>query len=109
MTHRPRRPSRRPRAGLASIALACALLGAIGLGTLAPQRAWAQSPEAPSASSNQGAPATSAQSQREAEAEAALRAVKASQIAGPTDIALRDQATLKLPAGYLWVPEPAAS
>lgn len=109
MTHRPRRPSRRPRAGLASIALACALLGAIGLGTLAPKRAWAQSPEAPSASSNQGAPATSAQSQREAEAEAALRAVKASQIAGPTDIALRDQATLKLPAGYLWVPEPAAS
>lgn len=106
MTHRS---PRRPRAGIASIALATALLGAIGLGPLAPDRAWAQSPEAPSASSNQTATATSAQSQREAEAEAALRAVKASQIAGPTDIALRDQATLKLPAGYVWVPEPAAS
>lgn len=107
MTHRlPRRPC----ADLAAIALATALLGTIGLGALAPDRAWAQSsapPETPS--STQTAPATSATSQREAEAEAALRAVKASQIAGPTDIALRDQATLKLPAGYLWVPEPAAS
>ncbi len=108
MTHRQQRPQRpsqrpshRPRAGLAAIALATALLGTIGLGALAPDRAWAQAAPA--------TPATAATSQREAEAEAALRAVKASQIAGPTDIALRDQATLKLPAGYLWVPEPAAS
>lgn len=45
----------------------------------------------------------------EAERKAAGQAVRASQIAGPADIKLKDQAVLKLPAGYIWVPEPAAS
>lgn len=39
---------------------------------------------------------------------AAAQAAKASQIVGPADIQLKDQAVLKLPAGYVWVPEPAA-
>jgi uncharacterized membrane-anchored protein len=46
---------------------------------------------------------------REAEVAAAVREAEAAQIKGPADIPLRDQATLKLPAGYVWVPEPAAS
>lgn len=46
---------------------------------------------------------------REAEVAAAVREAEAAQIEGPADIPLRDQATLKLPAGYVWVPEPAAS
>lgn len=41
--------------------------------------------------------------------DAALKAVLASKIAGPTTVQLRDQAVLKLPGGYAWVPEPAAS
>lgn len=40
--------------------------------------------------------------------ESAIRNMKTSQVVGPADIKLRDQATLKLPAGYVWVPEPAA-
>jgi len=39
---------------------------------------------------------------------AAVQAIEASQVRGPAEIKLRDQAVLKLPAGYLWVPEPAA-
>ncbi len=39
----------------------------------------------------------------------AVKAVEAAQVKGPANIPLRDQAVLKLPAGYLWVPEPAAS
>lgn len=38
----------------------------------------------------------------------AVKAMQAAQVPGPADIKLRDQATLKLPAGYVWVPEPAA-
>lgn len=88
---------------LASPALALAFSLALVLPcALVPSRAQAQ------AQTPAPAPAAAA-TQREADAEAALRAVKASQIPGPTNIALRDQATLKLPAGYLWVPEPAAS
>jgi len=34
--------------------------------------------------------------------------MKSSQVSGPAEIVLRDQAKLKLPAGYIWVPEPAA-
>jgi uncharacterized membrane-anchored protein len=45
---------------------------------------------------------------RQAAMTAALKAMEASQIKGPADIKLRDQAMLKLPAGYVWVPEPAA-
>ncbi len=55
------------------------------------------------------ASAQSAPDAHAAEQQAAFEAVKKSQITGPADIKLRDQATLKLPAGYLWVPEPAAS
>lgn len=88
---------------LASPALALAFSLALALpSALVPSSAQAQT----QTQTQTPAPAAT---QREAEAEAALRAVKASQIPGPTDIALRDQATLKLPAGYLWVPEPAAS
>lgn len=49
-----------------------------------------------------------APSPHEAEIAQAVRAVEAAQIKGPSDITLRDQAVLKLPAGYVWVPEPAA-
>lgn len=51
---------------------------------------------------------SSAHATLESDMETAIRSVKASQVVGPADIALRDQATLKLPAGYVWVPEPAA-
>ncbi len=40
--------------------------------------------------------------------EQATKAMQAAQVKGPAEIKLRDQATLKLPAGYVWVPEPAA-
>lgn len=44
-----------------------------------------------------------------AEREAAAKAAMAAQIEGPAEIKLRDQAVLKLPAAYVWIPEPAAS
>jgi uncharacterized membrane-anchored protein len=53
--------------------------------------------------------AADAPDQREAEADAAFAAAKQAQIAGPAEIKLRDQAVLKLPAGYVWIPEPAAA
>ncbi|WP_374592459.1 DUF2167 domain-containing protein [Aquabacterium sp.] len=46
---------------------------------------------------------------REAEQQAAFEAVKKAQVVGPAEIKLRDQAVLKLPTGYVWVPEPAAA
>lgn len=56
------------------------------------------------------APAVSTQEQaHQAAIEEASKAMQAAQIRGPAEIKLRDQATLKLPAGYIWVPEPAAS
>ncbi|SEF32394.1 DUF2167 domain-containing protein [Variovorax sp. NFACC27] len=45
----------------------------------------------------------------EAEQDAAFKAAKAVQKVGPVDITLRDQAHLHLPAGYVWVPTPAAA
>jgi uncharacterized membrane-anchored protein len=45
---------------------------------------------------------------REAAIASALQAMQAAQVKGPSDIQLKDQAVLKLPAGYIWVPEPAA-
>nr|WP_235505964.1 hypothetical protein [Variovorax sp. Root411] len=54
------------------------------------------------------APASTASS-LEAERDAAFKAAKAVQKAGPADIVLRDQAHLQLPAGYVWVPTPAAA
>lgn len=54
-------------------------------------------------------PAPSVQEQaHQAAFEQATKAMQAAQIKGPAEIKLRDQATLKLPAGYVWVPEPAA-
>ncbi len=46
---------------------------------------------------------------RASERDAAITAARASQTEGPADIALRDQAHLKLPDGYIWVPTPAAA
>ncbi|RSZ33869.1 MULTISPECIES: DUF2167 domain-containing protein [unclassified Variovorax] len=54
------------------------------------------------------APASTASS-LEAEQDAAFKAAKAVQKLGPADIVLRDQAHLQLPAGYVWVPTPAAA
>ena len=56
-----------------------------------------------------GAHAQGALDPNAAEREAASKAVNATQIIGPADIKLRDQAVLKLPKGYIWIPEPAAS
>ncbi len=53
-------------------------------------------------------PAAYAAPAAESDMEAAIRSMKSSQVEGPAEIKLRDQATLKLPAGYVWVPEPAA-
>lgn len=58
--------------------------------------------------STTAAPASNAMSPQ-AEQEAAFKAAKAVQKAGPADIVLRDQAHLKLPEGYVWVPTPAAA
>jgi len=85
-------PSARLAAGLL---LACALASA-NIGNAA-------APAEPTAS------ATSTANALEAEQEAAFKAAKAVQKAGPAEIALRDQAHLHLPAGYVWVPTPAAA
>lgn len=44
----------------------------------------------------------------EAEAKAAVEAARKVQVAGPAEVKLRDQAVLKLPAGYVYVPQPEA-
>lgn len=53
--------------------------------------------------------ADAADAKHQADMAAAIQSVDATQVKGPADIKLRDQALLKLPAGYIWVPEPAAS
>jgi uncharacterized membrane-anchored protein len=73
---------------------ALALLGAL---TAAPAARAADEPSATSPDAHQAAVAS------------AFKAAQSVQVKGPSDIKLRDQATLKLPAGYVWVPEPAAS
>lgn len=40
--------------------------------------------------------------------QAAFKEAQAAQVSGPSEIALKDQAVLKMPAGFVWVPEPAA-
>ena len=45
----------------------------------------------------------------QAEQEAAFAAARQVQVVGPSSVPLRDQATLKLPAGYVYVPTPAAA
>ncbi len=85
----------------AGLLLACAAFVA--------HTAHAASPTSTSTgASTTAAPASTALSP-EAEQEAAFKAAKAVQKAGPADIVLRDQAHLKLPEGYVWVPTPAAA
>jgi uncharacterized membrane-anchored protein len=76
------------------------LLLLIGLG-LSPSTQAAQAPQTQTS-------ATSADP-RQAAMASAIQAVEAAQITGPAEVKLREQATIKLPAGYVWVPEPAAS
>jgi uncharacterized membrane-anchored protein len=64
--------------------------------------------EAPNTAAPKTAPAASA-SALEAEQAAAFKAADAARKIGPADIVLRDQAHLKLPKGYAWVPTPAAA
>lgn len=45
---------------------------------------------------------------QEAEMKAATEAAKVVAKEGPADIALKDQATLKLPEGYVFIPQPEA-
>jgi len=45
---------------------------------------------------------------RQKEAEAAVAAARAVTVKGPSDVALRDQAVLKLPAGMEYIPQPQA-
>lgn len=82
----------------AGVLLACAAFVA--------QTSQAASPTTtPSTPSAQASTASSL----EAEQDAAFKAAKAVQKVGPVDIVLRDQAHLHLPAGYVWVPTPAAA
>ena len=74
-----------------SLRCICALLLVMALGSLGSAGYAAELPDS------------------ERELNAAMDAVKASQIPGPTTIELRDQAALNLPDGYLWVPAPAAT
>ena len=72
---------------------------ALALGAMTPMIAGAE--DAPQA-------ATPQEQAHQQAIEQAAKAMQAEQIKGPADIKLRDQAVLKLPAGYVWVPEPAA-
>ena len=104
MTHPASNRTSQPRAGTHTFrgltfgALALSAVLAFG----APTLTWAAEPTA--TSTEAAAPAYP----RATEMAAAAQAAKATQIAGPADIQLKDQAVLKLPAGYLWVPQPAA-
>jgi uncharacterized membrane-anchored protein len=71
----------------------------------------AQTSQAASPTTTPSTPSTQAStaSSLEAEQDAAFKAAKAVQKVGPVDITLRDQAHLQLPAGYVWVPTPAAA
>lgn len=91
----------RRAAGLLAL---CAALAMAAPTTTAWAADAADATEAATTGTESDAPADA----RASEMAAAARAAKASQIVGPADIALKDQAVLKLPAGYVWVPEPAA-
>lgn len=56
----------------------------------------------------QAALAAEAGAEQQAALIEAVKAMQAAQIVGPAEVKLRDQATMKLPAGYIWIPEPAA-
>ena len=85
----------RPNRSLSTLALCAALAWGVPAAT-----AWAAEPAAASSEA--------AADPRANEMAVASQAAKASQVVGPADIKLKDQAVLKLPAGYVWVPEPAA-
>lgn len=84
-----------PRRGLAALALVATTIMALCSGT--------------SALAEDATTASPQEQAHQAAIEQASKAMQAAQIKGPAEIKLRDQATLKLPAGYIWVPEPAAS
>jgi uncharacterized membrane-anchored protein len=91
-------PTNSHRHALAAAALAC--LCALTLPALA-----ANEPEpgtAPNPVSQTQAPSP------EQEMASAQQQAEASKLTGPADIPLLDQAVFKLPAGYIWVPQPAA-
>jgi uncharacterized membrane-anchored protein len=54
------------------------------------------------------ATASSPAEQHRADIEAAMTAAQKVQVKGPAEITLKDQAKLRLPAGYVWIPEPQA-
>jgi uncharacterized membrane-anchored protein len=87
---------------IAGILLGCAALVAQPVHATPPAPKPATKPAAPAA------PAASPNA-LEAEQAAAFKAAEAAQVVGPANIALRDQAHLKLPDGYVWVPTPAAA
>lgn len=66
------------------------ILWALGVALLAAAPAWAQAPDLP------------------AERRAAFEAADEVKMVGPAEVPLRDQATLRMPHGYLYVPQPQA-
>lgn len=85
----------------AGVLLACAAFVA--------QTCQAASPTTTASTPTNPSAQASTASSLEAEQDAAFKAAKAVQKVGPVDITLRDQAHLHLPAGYVWVPTPAAA
>lgn len=92
----------RTTAPLRHVLAALAMGSALALVALATPHAQAEE--------NSSAPTalTPQQQAHEQAIEQAQKAMQAAKIKGPAEIKLRDQAVLKLPAGYVWVPEPAA-
>jgi uncharacterized membrane-anchored protein len=94
------------RLALATAALTCLMAAALpALAANEPEPGTAPNPvgQTPAPTSVQ-APAPSP----EQDMASAQQQAEASKVTGPADITLQDQAVLKLPAGYLWVPQPAA-
>jgi uncharacterized membrane-anchored protein len=54
-------------------------------------------------------PNTTSANSLEAERQAAFAAAQAAKQLGPVDVPVRDQAHLRLPVGYVWIPNPAAT
>ena len=76
-------------------------LGLLAVSWLAPAPAWSQ--KAPD-----DKPALTAQERQEQDFKAAIEGVKTAAKAGPETVPLIDQGTMKLPAGYLFVPKTEA-
>jgi uncharacterized membrane-anchored protein len=84
----------RPARVLCFAALACA--------------AWLPGASVHAQDASQAVASTAQASAPQTEMQEASAAAKASQILGPADIALGEQAQLKLPANMVWIPQPAA-